>query len=108
MSAFPRLYRALHDLAFDAAGGRWVALGGGGYTFQVVPRAWTMLFAEMLGAQLPDELPADWVAMAEARTGETMPRRLSDDPEPEVPEDERLRADVEGDRVVDEARSLVV
>jgi acetoin utilization protein AcuC len=35
-----------------------------------------------------------------------LPRRMSDDPEPEVPEDERMRADVEGDRVVDEARAL--
>jgi acetoin utilization protein AcuC len=108
MSAFPRLYRALHDLAFDAAGGKWVALGGGGYTFQVVPRAWTMLFAEMIGAELPDDLPAEWVALAESRTGESMPTRLSDDPAPEVAEDERIRADVEGDRVVDEARSLVL
>ena len=37
MSAFPRAYRALHELARTAADGRWVALGGGGYTFQVVP-----------------------------------------------------------------------
>jgi acetoin utilization protein AcuC len=108
MAAFPKLYRALHDLAFDAAGGRWVALGGGGYTFQVVPRAWTMLFAEMIGADLPDELPPEWVALAESRTGESMPTRLSDDPAPEVSEEERIRADLEGDRVVDEARSLVL
>jgi acetoin utilization protein AcuC len=106
MAAFPKLYRALHDLAFDAAGGRWVALGGGGYTFQVVPRAWTMLFAEMIGAKLPDELPPEWVALAESRTGESMPTRLSDDPAPEVSEEERIRADLEGDRVVDEARAL--
>src|SRR5690606_14552347 len=39
MAAFPRVYRALHLLADEAAGGRWVALGGGGYTFSVVPRA---------------------------------------------------------------------
>jgi acetoin utilization protein AcuC len=35
-----------------------------------------------------------------------LPRRMSDDPEPEVADDERMRADVEGDRVVDEARAL--
>jgi acetoin utilization protein AcuC len=108
IAAFPRLYAALHDLAFDACGGRWIALGGGGYTFRSVPRCWTMLFAEMLGAELPDEIPPGWLEMAEARTGETLPRRLSEDTDPAVPEEERLRADLEGDRVVDEARALVL
>jgi hypothetical protein len=31
---------------------------------------------------------------------------MSADPEPEVPAEERARADVEGDRVVDDARAL--
>jgi len=31
----------LHDLAHEAAGGRWLALGGGGYArVEVVPRVW--------------------------------------------------------------------
>ena len=35
-------YLALHDLAHEVAGGRWVATGGGGYALvDVVPRAWT-------------------------------------------------------------------
>lgn len=108
MPAFPRAYRVLHDLARAAADGRWVALGGGGYTFQVVPRAWTMLFAEMIGAELDDEIPEDWWRRNEEALGVPLPRRMSDDPEPEVAEDERMRADIEGDRVVDEARSLFV
>ncbi|MFL5701389.1 MAG: hypothetical protein ACJ8AG_01015, partial [Ktedonobacteraceae bacterium] len=43
--------------------GRWVAIGGGGYDlFRVVPRAWSMLWAEMSEQELPAELPAEWVA----------------------------------------------
>ena len=39
-------YLALHDLAHEVAGGRWVATGGGGYALvDVVPRAWTHLLA---------------------------------------------------------------
>jgi hypothetical protein len=38
--------------------------------------------------------------------GVPLPRRMSDDPEPEVAPDERTRADAEGDRVVDEAMAL--
>ena len=106
MSAFPKAYRALHDLARTAADGRWVALGGGGYTFQVVPRAWTLLFAEMLGVELDDEIPEAWWWAGEQMLGVPLPRHMSDDPEPEVPADERARADLEGDRVVDEARAL--
>lgn len=106
MPTFPRVYRALHELAGAAAGGRWVALGGGGYTFQVVPRAWTMLFAEMLGVELDDEIPEAWWTANEETLGVPLPRRMSDDPEPEVSEEERMRADLEGDRIVDEARAL--
>ena len=107
MGAFPRLYRALHDLAFDAAGGRWVALGGGGYTFDVLPRAWALLFAEMVGAELPDEIPAGWLAEAESRAGAALTPRLRGDTEPEVGEEERARADAAAERVVDQARALV-
>lgn len=106
LAAFPRAYRSLHQLAREAAHGRWVALGGGGYTYEVVPRAWTMLFAEMLDAELEDEIPESWWSSAEGLVGGPLPRRLSADPEPEVPAEERARADVEGDRVVDDARAL--
>ena len=41
-------YRRLHELAHELCGGRWVAVGGGGYEpVQVVPRAWTHLLAEV-------------------------------------------------------------
>jgi acetoin utilization protein AcuC len=106
MPTFPRAYRSLHELARSAADGKWVALGGGGYTFQVVPRAWTMLFAEMLGVELDDDIPESWWSDGERALGVPLPRRMSEDPEPEVSAEERIRADVEGDRVVDEVRSL--
>lgn len=103
MGTFPRLYAALHDLADQAAGGRWVALGGGGYNDDVVPRAWTMLFSEIAGIAVPDEVPAEWHEQACERSGRRLTARLLEDTEPEVPAAERARADVEGDRVVDEA-----
>ena len=41
-------YVALRELA-ESAGGRWLALGGGGYSLvKVVPRAWTHLLATVL------------------------------------------------------------
>ena len=57
-SAYRETASVLHELAHDAAGGRWVATGGGGYQWaRVVPRAWTIYFAEMAGATLPTRSP---------------------------------------------------
>ena len=74
-------YLALHDLAHELCGGRWVATGGGGYAVtSVVPRAWTHLLAVVGGAPLdPDqELPATWRAEVQRLTGRSTPQRLGD------------------------------
>jgi acetoin utilization deacetylase AcuC-like enzyme/GNAT superfamily N-acetyltransferase len=52
-----------HQLAHTYCHGRWVALGGGGYDqFRVVPRAWSILWAEMSEQPLPAQLPEAWIA----------------------------------------------
>ena len=66
-------YLALHDLAHEAAGGRWVAFGGGGYAVvDVVPRAWTHLLSVVAGRPLS---PADGDAGVLARGGGGPARR---------------------------------
>lgn len=75
-------YARLHALAHDAADGRWVATGGGGYRLVgVVPRAWTLAFAAMTGGRLPVDTPMVWQESVVARTGATPPRDF-DDPAP--------------------------
>jgi acetoin utilization protein AcuC len=107
MATFPRLWRVLHDMADEVTDGRWIALGGGGYNVDVLPRAWALLFAEMTGAALPDDIPPEWLTLARDLTGrDDLTARLTDDPEPEVDEAERTRADREGHEVVDEAIRL--
>jgi acetoin utilization protein AcuC len=72
-------YAALHGLAHELCGGRWVALGGGGYEpVQVVPRAWTHLLAEVTGADIDGATPNDWRELAARRGGEHAPLSLSD------------------------------
>ncbi|MDT0300547.1 acetoin utilization protein AcuC [Streptomonospora wellingtoniae] len=76
-----RTYSALHRLAKETAGGRWVVLGGGGYELvQVVPRAWTHLLAEASGAEIsPDlETPQSWRDFVRERTGEVPPLYMTD------------------------------
>jgi acetoin utilization protein AcuC len=49
------LFRILSGLA-----PRWLALGGGGYALDVVPRAWTIAFGVMSGQSFPDEIPLNF------------------------------------------------
>jgi acetoin utilization protein AcuC len=52
---WPRVGRVFHELAHELCEGRWLALGGGGYAiYEVVPRAWTLFFAEMV--ERPDQV----------------------------------------------------
>jgi acetoin utilization protein AcuC len=79
--AYRRAAAILHDLAHRAASGRWVATGGGGYQWaRVVPRAWTLYFAEMAGVAVADEIPPSWLEEAAAVAGHEVPTRLSEPP----------------------------
>jgi acetoin utilization protein AcuC len=75
-------YAALHRLAHEIAGGRWIAVGGGGYELvQVVPRAWTHLIAEAAGSPVDPgtPTPASWRALVKERTGEVAPLTMTDE-----------------------------
>jgi acetoin utilization protein AcuC len=75
------VYRRLHRLAHEACDGRWIATGGGGYELvRVVPRTWTMAFAEMCGRTLPVETPMGWRELAVGRTGVTPPDAFTENP----------------------------
>ncbi|MBN1890459.1 MAG: acetoin utilization protein AcuC [Thermoflexales bacterium] len=46
--------------ALEALAPRWLALGGGGYNLNVVPRSWTLAFGVMSGQSFPEALPASY------------------------------------------------
>ncbi|MFD0671855.1 acetoin utilization protein AcuC [Cohnella sp. GCM10027633] len=99
MRIYREMPRLIRELADRHAGGKWIALGGGGYDhWRVVPRAWSLLWLEMsehplleeidrspLGGRLPDgwpsidgpsrprDLPGTWLDDVAAWT--PMPRR---------------------------------
>ncbi|MGI8575365.1 MAG: acetoin utilization protein AcuC [Egibacteraceae bacterium] len=71
----------LHELAHRYAHGRWVATGGGGYQIAtVVPRAWTIHFSILAHADVPHELPWDFLHTAEDAVGERPPALFLDGP----------------------------
>jgi acetoin utilization protein AcuC len=74
-------HAAIHQLAHETAGGRWVLTGGGGYELvRVVPRTWTHLLAEAAGRPLDPQLttPPEWREYAQARTDVWPPERMTD------------------------------
>ena len=74
-------YQALHELAHEVAGGRWVATGGGGYAIiDVVPRAWAHLLAIVAGAPLDPatETPSGWREYVREQLDHTPPFRMTD------------------------------
>ncbi|MGV1003275.1 MAG: acetoin utilization protein AcuC [Candidatus Nanopelagicales bacterium] len=78
-------YSWVHRLAHRLAGGRWVAVGGGGYEWiDVVPRAWTHLLAEMAGAPLDPqtETPQIYQAFVQELLGANPPGRMTDGRDP--------------------------
>ncbi len=71
-----------HELAHEYVdGGRWVALGGGGYAVvDVVPRSWTHLVGIAGHAPVEPEsvLPEAWKSEVYARTRQLGPGRMTD------------------------------
>ncbi|MFF3751393.1 acetoin utilization protein AcuC [Streptomyces sp. NPDC002018] len=71
-----------HELAHEYVdGGRWVALGGGGYAVvDVVPRSWTHLVGIAGHAPVEPEsvVPESWKSEVYARTRQLGPGRMTD------------------------------
>lgn len=87
MDIYLEMSRLVHEAAHRYAGGRWVALGGGGYDiWRVVPRAWSLLWLEMTDHPLTDalrrdrrlELPPEWLNRWQPMSREPLPRTWLD------------------------------
>jgi acetoin utilization protein AcuC len=76
-----RAHAALHELAHEVAGGRWLLTGGGGYQHvQVVPRSWTHLLAEAAGSPIDPLTPTPelWREYVAEVTSQTAPELMTD------------------------------
>ena len=74
-------HAAIHRLAHETAGGRWLATGGGGYSLvEVVPRTWTHLLAEATGSPIDpqSETSGTWREYVQRRTGRTAPGSMTE------------------------------
>ena len=74
-------HAAIHILAHQVAGGRWLLTGGGGYDLlQVVPRTWAHLLAEAAGHPIDPgaRIPATWREHASRGTGRLAPEFMTE------------------------------
>jgi acetoin utilization protein AcuC len=94
MRVFQAIPKLVHELAHEHCDGRWIALGGGGYDiWRVVPRAWTLLWAEMNDIRLQDRpLPQAWLARWQAESPVNLPPRLFDPPMKPIPRRSEIEA----------------
>ena len=104
-------YLALHDLAHEVCGGRWVATGGGGYEIvDVVPRSWSHLLAIVGGIPLDPgtETPDAWRLEVMERLHRGAPGMMGDGRDP-VYRDFADGVDPDSwlDRAITESRSAV-
>ena len=74
-------YELVHRWAHTFAGGKWLAVGGGGYAWvEVVPRAWTHLVGEAVGHPIaPDSiLPEGYRQFVTDHVGQESPVTMTD------------------------------
>ncbi|SFB17758.1 MULTISPECIES: acetoin utilization protein AcuC [unclassified Bacillus (in: firmicutes)] len=86
LSATMKIYREIpklaHEIAHKYCGGKWVAVGGGGYDiWRVVPRAWSLIWMEMTeNSNCYGSLPSEWIEAWKPLAKVPLPD-LWDDPE---------------------------
>jgi acetoin utilization protein AcuC len=88
MDAQRRAHESMHHLAHEVTGGKWIALGGGGYELvDVVPRSWTHLTAIAAHRPIPaeTEVPQEWRDHVESILGRPGPKRMGDLPADNLP-----------------------
>jgi len=74
-------HAAIHALAHEVAGGRWLLTGGGGYEHvNVVPRTWTHLLFEAAGRPLDpaSATPESWRQYVSEATGRKAPETMTE------------------------------
>lgn len=105
--------RHLHQLAHELCDGRWIALGGGGYSiWQVVPRAWALVWTALTGRSVPHQIPKEWNAKWHAQAPVPLPEYwydiLDETPMKDAAEFEALWRAEENRKTAAEARALAL
>ncbi|TDL77500.1 acetoin utilization protein AcuC [Rhodococcus qingshengii] len=84
LSATMKIYREIpklaHEIAHQYCGGKWIAVGGGGYDiWRVVPRAWALVWMGMTeNSNCYGSLPQDWLDYWQEKAPVNLPINWND------------------------------
>lgn len=84
LSSTIKIYREIpklaHEIAHEYCGGKWIAVGGGGYDiWRVVPRAWAMIWLEMTeNSNCYGNIPEEWIDKWKERAPVPLPSEWED------------------------------
>ena len=109
LRASTRLYeetiRIVCEVADSVCGGRVVATGGGGYAvWQVVPRAWTLIWGGLSGQQVPNRIPREWLDRWQGEAPVLLPECVRDPGEDHAPVPRREEIEATNRRTLESLR----
>ena len=61
---YKKIAKFIHGISHEC-NAKWLALGGGGYSPDIVGKSWMIYFAEMAEKEYPDKLPESWMKFSE-------------------------------------------
>ncbi len=103
---YEQVVRRMHMLSHKYCKGRYILLGGGGYSVAAVPRVWTLALSELVEWHLDDRIPDEWIREFHKIARGTPPQSLRDEqyePEPSS----RLKIEKETAKVLAEVKRTI-
>lgn len=80
MKSYREIPKLAHEIAHQYCEGRWIAVGGGGYEiWRVVPRAWALIWLEMVEySNCYGSLPSEWLDFWQKKAPVALPTEWND------------------------------
>lgn len=109
LRASTRLYEETTKIVCEAAdavcGGRVIATGGGGYAvWEVVPRAWTLVWGVLSGQPVPNHIPHTWLNRWQGEAPVMLPPYVRDAAEDHKPVPRRAEIEATNRRTLESLR----
>jgi acetoin utilization protein AcuC len=109
LRASTRLYEETTRIVCEAAdrvcGGRVIATGGGGYAvWEVVPRAWTLVWGVLSGQEVPNRIPHEWLNRWQGEAPVMLPPHVRDAEEDHKPVPRREEIEATNRRTLESLR----
>jgi acetoin utilization protein AcuC len=76
--AYEEVVKRMHALSHKYCKGKYILLGGGGYSVEAVSRIWTLALSEIIDCKLDGALPEEWIREFSRLAKGTPPRNLRD------------------------------